>query len=32
MQQSLKFITWRYIQLDMFRASPRPSSGAQQLR
>ena len=32
MQQCLKFITWCYIQLNMFRASPRPSSGAQQLQ
>jgi hypothetical protein len=26
------FITWRYVQLNMFRASSRPSSGAQQLQ
>jgi hypothetical protein len=32
MQQSLKFITCRYIQLNMFRVSLRPSSGAQQLQ
>jgi hypothetical protein len=28
MQQFYKFITWRFLSLNMFRASPRPSSGA----
>jgi len=28
MQQFYKFITWRLVSLNMFRASPRPSSGA----
>ena len=28
MQQFHKFITWLYVWLNMFRASPRPSSGA----
>jgi hypothetical protein len=28
MQQFYKFITWRYVSLNMFRAPPRPSSGA----
>jgi hypothetical protein len=28
MQQSYKFITWRFVSLNMFRAPPRPSSGA----
>ena len=34
MQQFLKFITWRllYVQLNMFRESSRPSSGAQQMQ
>jgi len=32
MQQFLKFITDVYVQLNMFRASSRPSSGAQQLQ
>jgi len=32
MQQSLKCITDVYVQLNMFRASSRPSSGAQQLQ
>jgi hypothetical protein len=31
MQQFIQFITWRYLQLNMFRVSSRPSSGAQQL-
>jgi hypothetical protein len=29
MQQFLKFITYIYVQLNVFRASSRPSSGAQ---
>ena len=28
MQQFYKFITSRFVSLNMFRASPRPSSGA----
>jgi len=28
MQQFYKFITWRFLSLNMFRAPPRPSSGA----
>jgi hypothetical protein len=28
MQQFYKFITWRFVSLNMFRATPRPSSGA----
>ena len=28
MQQFHKFITWRFVPLNMFRALPRPSSGA----
>ena len=28
MQQFYKFITWRFVLLNMFRAPPRPSSGA----
>ena len=28
MQQFYKFITWRFVSLNMFRVSPRPSSGA----
>jgi hypothetical protein len=32
MQQFLKFLLELYIQLNMFRASSRPSSGAQQLQ
>jgi hypothetical protein len=28
MQQFHKFITWRFVSLDTFRAPPRPSSGA----
>jgi cytochrome b subunit of formate dehydrogenase len=28
MQQFLKFITWRFMSLNMFQAPPRPSSGA----
>jgi len=28
MQQFHKFITWRFVSLTMFRAPPRPSSGA----
>ena len=28
MQQFYKFITWRFVSLNMFRAPPRPSSGA----
>jgi hypothetical protein len=32
MQQFLKLITDIYVQLNMFRASSRPSSGAQQLQ
>jgi len=28
MQQFYKFITWRFVSLNMFRAAPRPSSGA----
>jgi hypothetical protein len=28
MQQFHKFITWRFVSLNMFRASPRPSSAA----
>jgi len=32
MQQFYKFITWRFVSLNMFRAPPRPSSGAQQLQ
>ena len=32
MQQFLKFITDVYVQFNMFRASSRPSSGAQQLQ
>ena len=28
MQQFYKFITWRFISLNMFRAPPRLSSGA----
>jgi hypothetical protein len=28
MQQFYKFITWRFVPLNMFRALPRPSSGA----
>ena len=28
MQQIYKFITWRFVALNMFRAPPRPSSGA----
>jgi hypothetical protein len=27
-QQFYKFITWRFVSLNMFRAPPRPSSGA----
>jgi len=32
MQHSVKFITWRYLLLNMCRASSCPSSGAQQLQ
>jgi hypothetical protein len=28
MQLFHKFITWRFVSLNMFRAPPRPSSGA----
>ena len=28
MQLFYKFITWRFVSLNMFRARPRPSSGA----
>jgi len=28
MQQFYKFITWLFFSLNMFRDSPRPSSGA----
>ena len=28
MQQFNKFITWRFVSLNMFRAPPRSSSGA----
>jgi hypothetical protein len=28
MQQFHKFITWRFVSLNMFRAPPRSSSGA----
>jgi hypothetical protein len=28
MQQFYKFITWRLVSLNMFRAPPRPSLGA----
>jgi hypothetical protein len=28
MQQFHKFITWRFVSLNMFRAPPCPSSGA----
>jgi hypothetical protein len=28
MQQFYKFITWRFVSHNMFRAPPRPSSGA----
>jgi len=28
MQHFYKFITWRFVSLNMFRAPPRPSSGA----
>jgi hypothetical protein len=28
MQQFYKFITWRFMSLNMFRTLPRPSSGA----
>jgi hypothetical protein len=28
MQQFYKIITWRFVSLNMFRAPPRPSSGA----
>ena len=28
MQQFYKFITWRFVSLNMFRALPRPSLGA----
>jgi len=28
MQQFYKFITWRFVSLNMFWAPPRPSSGA----
>jgi len=28
MQQFYKFINWRFVSLNMFRAPPRPSSGA----
>jgi len=28
MQQFYKFITWRFVSFNMFRAPPRPSSGA----
>jgi hypothetical protein len=28
MQQFYKFITWRFVSLNVFRAPPRPSSGA----
>jgi hypothetical protein len=27
MQQFYKFITWRFVSPNMFRAPPRPSSG-----
>jgi hypothetical protein len=27
MQQFHKFITWRFVSLNLFRAPPRPSSG-----
>ena len=27
MQLFYKFITWRFVSLNMFRAPPRPSSG-----
>jgi hypothetical protein len=27
-QQFYKFITWRFVSLNMFQAPPRPSSGA----
>ena len=28
MQQFYKFIPWRFVSLNVFRAPPRPSSGA----
>jgi hypothetical protein len=28
MQQYYKFITWRFVSFNMFRAPPRPSSAA----
>jgi hypothetical protein len=28
MQQFYKFITWRFVSLNMFREPPRPSSRA----
>jgi len=28
MKQFYKFITWRFVSLNTFRAPPRPSSGA----
>jgi hypothetical protein len=28
MQQFYEFITWRFVSLNMFRAPPRPLSGA----
>jgi hypothetical protein len=28
MEQFYKFITWRFVALNMFRAPPRPTSGA----
>jgi len=28
MQQFYKFITWRFVSLNMFREPQRPSSGA----
>jgi hypothetical protein len=28
MQQFYKFITWRFVSLNVFLAPPRPSSGA----
>jgi len=28
MQQFYKFITWRFVSLNVFRVPPRPSSGA----
>jgi hypothetical protein len=28
MQQFYKFLTWRFVSLNMFRAPLRPSSGA----